>query len=764
MTGRAIRDRPDVKHPNGRPVLPNRPGARPDPFTAMAQHQRGIANPSVGRRPSARPSRWTDRPRSARLPTAPNGPFAVSAMVDMPASDPPADATAVAEKYRRALRRQSILAEFGALALQSDDLDALIEEAVRRAAEGVGVGHAALYQYDPAGHRLQVRSGIGWSDGVVGGRTLAADPTSPAGHALATGEPATADDLSEDDRFEAPDLLREHGIVALASVPIRMDGKVYGVLEVDSQRRRTFTSDGVSFLQGLANMLAAAIQRHRLEAAAQQRARRLQAMAEATRAITAASGVESTLQAITDQARAVIGAHLAATHEVADLAWSGAAIAVSLSDRYAHWRGYDEAPRGTGIYVEIGRTNRPMRLTQAELEAHPAWRGFDSSAGKHPPLRGLLGAPLVGSDGRNLGVIMVSDRCDGGDFTDEDQTVLVQLTRVAATAMERARADAALRESEQRLRATYEHAAVGIVEVDSSGRLLRVNEAFCRSLGYARDDLVGRSLAEISHPDDREHDLALLRRQVAGEIDDYAIAKRSVRSDGSIVWLAIASAPVRDAEGRLQYSVRVGQDITERRRAEEHQKLLVAELSHRVKNTLAAVQSIATQTFRDEGAAARATFLARLRALGQAHGLLSRTEWQGADLRDIVRLELAPHLRGAWDGRARIDGGPVRVVPRTALTLGMAIHELATNAAKYGALSSPTGRVDVAWAVREGEDRALTIDWVETGGPPVRPPTRKGFGSTLIERSIEHELDGAVDMTFAPNGLRCSIRVPLPSA
>jgi two-component sensor histidine kinase len=203
-----------------------------------------------------------------------------------------------------------------------------------------------------------------------------------------------------------------------------------------------------------------------------------------------------------------------------------------------------------------------------------------------------------------------------------------------------------------------------------------------------------------------------------------------------------------------------GSDVTDRVIAEEQQKLLVDELNHRVKNTLATVQAIAAQTLRtnEDPAAFRHAFEARLMALSATHDLLTQTSWRSAGLRDVVQVEFRPYD----PARYRLDGPDVNLSPSEALTLGLLFHELATNAAKHGALSNATGVVGVAWRVREGRDeRRLVLEWRESGGPPVVPPQRRGFGSRLIERSLKGQLGGSANLHFAPNGLHCHVELPL---
>lgn len=203
----------------------------------------------------------------------------------------------------------------------------------------------------------------------------------------------------------------------------------------------------------------------------------------------------------------------------------------------------------------------------------------------------------------------------------------------------------------------------------------------------------------------------------------------------------------------------------ERARSDTRRHLLINELNHRVKNTLATVQSIAAHSFKlGEPEAARASFEARLFALSRTHDVLTRENWEGADLRDIVEEALAPYRRDKVE-RFRIEGEPLQLPPRVTLPLAMALHELSTNAAKYGAFSAETGHVRVCWNVAEtSEGPQLTLQWQETGGPPAQPPTHKGFGSRLIERGLTRELGGEVLLDYRASGLLCVFRFPLPEA
>lgn len=225
------------------------------------------------------------------------------------------------------------------------------------------------------------------------------------------------------------------------------------------------------------------------------------------------------------------------------------------------------------------------------------------------------------------------------------------------------------------------------------------------------------------------------------------------------VYLTFLYQPIRDSTGQVAGIFVQGHDVTDTIVAAERQKLMIDELNHRVKNTLATVQSIAMQTARshaDPMTFAQA-FQARLLALSHTHDLLTRSHWEGADLGDILQHETEAH--GAHS--VTLNGPPVALGPAAALSLGMIFHELATNAAKYGALSAPHGRVLVDWSIADQTHRRLHLTWREVGGPVVTTPTRKGFGSRLIERNVRHDLAGEVKVDYASDGMTAEFEIPL---
>lgn len=205
--------------------------------------------------------------------------------------------------------------------------------------------------------------------------------------------------------------------------------------------------------------------------------------------------------------------------------------------------------------------------------------------------------------------------------------------------------------------------------------------------------------------------------------------------------------------------------LTENQEARRHQQLLINELNHRVKNTLAIIQSIAMQTLRgiDTPPEVRASFMARLMALADAHDILTAENWDGAEMETVITKAATVHRDSTGGSRFRLSGPSIRLMPKTAVALSMGFHELATNAAKYGALSTPTGMVDVSWSIEQsGEASRLQLRWSEHGGPVVAEPHHKGFGSRLIERGLAGELAGEAKLEFQPAGLVCTITAPFP--
>ena len=331
---------------------------------------------------------------------------------------------------------------------------------------------------------------------------------------------------------------------------------------------------------------------------------------------------------------------------------------------------------------------------------------------------------------------------------------------------ERRTAETALKQREAELAEVQRIAGVGGLEVDLRGGFTnRRSPEYLRLHGLPPESEHESHEAWVAriHPEDRERTEREFRDAVAGNSHRYESEYRIVRpADGEIRWISATAEIRRDDDGKALRLIGAHRDVTERALGQRRQRLLINELNHRVKNTLATVQSVAAQSFRTSRTTqeAAAAFEERLMALSRAHNVLTRENWEGADIREIVEGAAEPYAGPG--GRFRIEGANFRLNPQVALALAMALQELATNAVKYGALSRPAGSVQIAWSTGSDRRDRLTLRWTERGGPVVRPPERRGFGSRLIERSLALDLGGTVELSFHPEGVVCTVEAILP--
>lgn len=503
-------------------------------------------------------------------------------------------------------------------------------------------------------------------------------------------------------------------------------------------------------------------ERQGLLARAHRHQEQLRALAATCTRIAAAGLPEIIFREITEQARLIVGAHWASTHTIPYVLWPENPVIISVSDKYREFSPSAIAQSGIGIYTHVVQTGQPVRLTAAELREHPELQGVRNTEADLLVTEGLVAVPITGVGGGMLGVLMLSDK-DHGAFTPDDEAILIQLADIASVAAENAVQTRAERESRQRLWATHEHASVGIGETNVAGKFLTVNSGLSSITGYSRSELLTLSLFDLVSPDDVKAEQALYDRQIAGELKTYTLERRYIRKDGSSMWLHVSSTAVFDERGGFQYSVRVIQDIDQRKRFEQRQALLVRELHHRVRNTLAVVEALASATARTTNSVRdfNRAFSSRIAALAKTQTLLTEDYWQTALVREMLLCELEP-FHDKRRERFTLEGPEVNLTADLAIPLSMALHELTANAARYGALSVRKGCVAVTWdVVTTDGKRALHMQWSERNGPQVDVPTHHGFGLTLLERVLQVQCQAQVHLAFDPPGLQVEVELPL---
>ncbi len=369
----------------------------------------------------------------------------------------------------------------------------------------------------------------------------------------------------------------------------------------------------------------------------------------------------------------------------------------------------------------------------AEIEA---W--YDMPEGR--VLLALHIEPILNTDGEIEGM-----RCAAAD-----------ITRIRSLEGEQRRLAEELRNALHRYEIALRGSNVTVFTHDRDLRYTSISNAF---LGRRVDQIVGLTDDDVVPVSDRETLVSLKRRAFeTGEADD---AELKLKGPSSSRWYDFHIEPLRDAEGRVVGLTCAAVDITERKASEEHLRLLMRELTHRSKNLLAVIQALARQTSRHAGSLESFLdeFGARLQALSRSHDLLVQEEWHSASLRDLVRSQLG-HYLDRDEKQITIEGPPVHLKPEAAQSLGLALHELAVNAAKYGALSISKGHVSVIWDETDAPDNGIVIRWLERGGPQVEHPKKHGFGTLAIQRNLARTLEADVDLNFAKDGVACTIAIP----
>ena len=320
---------------------------------------------------------------------------------------------------------------------------------------------------------------------------------------------------------------------------------------------------------------------------------------------------------------------------------------------------------------------------------------------------------------------------------------------------DRKRTEEALRESQERYRTLVENATDLVFTLDLDFRLTSANPAVKRLLGYAPEELVGTPLSRYVPQEQVAKHKDMLARKLGGEAMETRYEMQVIDRTGQVRTLETNSKLSFDRAGKPNAIHAIARDITERKKYEEHLAFTTRELSHRTKNVLAVVLAMVRQIGKqtDSFEAFEERFSGCIKALAYCHDLLVDSDWQGADLRSLIAVQIAPF--GGLDGKKFVATGPsLTLAPQATQLIGLALHELATNAAKHGALKTPAGIVAIEW--QPADPDAMRLTWCERDGPPVAPPTRRGFGHTVLER-MAASLGGDVSLEFLSGGLRWTL-------
>jgi PAS domain S-box-containing protein len=289
-----------------------------------------------------------------------------------------------------------------------------------------------------------------------------------------------------------------------------------------------------------------------------------------------------------------------------------------------------------------------------------------------------------------------------------------------------------------------------------NGIITSWNKGAERIFGYVAEEVIGKPITILMPLDRQDEEIVILERIRRGErVEHYETIRQ--RKHGSRVHISLTVSPIKDANGKIIGASKIARDITERKRSEEQIVILAREAEHRAKNVLATVQATVHLTQSDTPDGLKHAIEGRIQALANVHRLFVESRWTGAEIHSLVKDELMGYSQDG-EGHVQIEGPKVLLKPNVAQAIAVTLHELATNAAKYGGLSAPEGKVRVEWS--PAADGRLVLRWTETGGPPVKPPTRQGFGTRVMESMIRGQLKGEMRLDWRAEGLACEIAVP----
>jgi two-component system, chemotaxis family, CheB/CheR fusion protein len=601
-----------------------------------------------------------------------------------------------------------LVADLGKLALAGCPLDALLDRAVVDLAEGLGARYVKLLELTPDRTEMTVRAGTGWHPGIVGAARVPADEGSQAGFTLLQEDTVVVRDFAEERRFLPPQLLSEHGIVCGASVIVGPVANPWGVLGIHETEldRCGFDASDIDFIRSVANVLWLFIRNLRSLEEAERERQALRSFADAMPILFSVVDSEGRYEFV--------------------------------NRAYRH---FGEAP-GRLVGRKVSEVIGPEAWHRVEAHTRRVFEGHVVS---------FENRIVIGREGERDVLATFAPRRSPAGGVDGYYGAVVDIT-------DQKRRQREILERNQQYRAIADSIPYGIWTCSPEGCLTYVSDSFLDLVGMTFEEAANFGWLSKLLPEEAEKTRHAWEECVARR-GNWEREHRFSGSDGNSYDILAIARPVFDEEGALFGYVGLNLDITERKRREETLALVSAELDHRVKNVFSLVLTIARQASRSatDVETFREGFEGRLRALSSAHQMIAENQWQDMSLGRLLEAELAP-FRGARRPRWSLEGPELKLPVRSVQLLALAIHEMATNAAKYGAFAGAEGTLAVRWCLRD--NGALDLLWEESGLDGVTAPASTGFGSRVLKQVLVMQLGAEVSVDFRDEGLL--VRIVLP--
>jgi PAS domain S-box-containing protein len=617
--------------------------------------------------------------------------------------------------------------------------------------ETLGCERASILIFDDA----DVMRFVAWRN-LSDGYRRAVEGHSPWARDTKDAQPICIENVDEADLPEnLKETVKAEGIRACAFIPLVAKGEVIGKFMTYYDAPHSFTKDETDLAITIARQLGFGVERMRAEDAVRGSNERLTAELDITRQLQNIStqlihenDTQALYQKILDAAVAIMRSDFASMQmfhpERGEL------------ELLAH-KGFDPTSVDFWQWVKPGigcicgaAMSSGERAVVPDVECCDFMAGTESlSAYRNAGMRAMQSTPLVSRTGRLLGMIS-THWSRQHQPSERDLGLLDVLARQAADLIERKQTELL----DQRLAAIVGSTHDAIVSKDLDGVITTWNRGAEQLFGFTAEEVIGKPVTVVIPTDRHNEEPEILERIRRGErVDHYETIRQ--RKDGTLIDVSLTVSPIKDGAGKVIGASKIARDITDRKHAQERQELLTQEIHHRTKNIFSVVQAVVSRSFADKRTVKEAeeAVLSRLHSLAQTHVMLIDKDWQGADMAEVVRREMSPYA-----GRCTMEGPTIVLNVKAAQNFALAVHELATNAVKYGALSNQFGRVHIGWSVgKPNGHHQFQFRWEEQGGPQVSLPSRKGFGTTVLEHVMAEYFEAPPQMDFAADGLRYEV-------